>query len=112
MRNERQRGQLPRLYGYGTYDAMNDASPRSDRIELRATRDEKRLLARAAAEERLDLTSFILRAALPEAHRIVDEAEKIVLSRRDRERVLQLLENPPAAPERLIRAARAVRAGK
>ena len=40
---------------------------RDDRIELRASREEKRLLAAAAAHERLELTSFILRTVLPAA---------------------------------------------
>ena len=35
------------------------AAPREGRIELRATREEKRLLTAAAAHERLDLTSFV-----------------------------------------------------
>src|SRR5439155_3927175 len=34
---------------------------RDDRLELRATKEEKRLLAAAAAYERLDVTSFIMR---------------------------------------------------
>lgn len=80
---------------------------RSDRIELRATPEEKSLLARAAAYERLDLTSFVMRAALPAAERIVDRAERIVLSERDTKRVLDLLETPPRPTKKLIRASRA-----
>ncbi len=83
---------------------------RSGRIELRATPEEKSLLARAAAYERLDLTSFVMRAALPEARSIVHQAERISLSERDTIRVLDLLENPPKPTEKLIRAARARRA--
>jgi uncharacterized protein (DUF1778 family) len=37
----------------------------SGRVELRLKPEGKVVLARAAALERLDLTSFILRAALP-----------------------------------------------
>ena len=83
-----------------------DPETRNDRIELRATREEKRLLAAAAAYERLDLTSFIMRTALPAARDAVEQAERIVLSRRDTERVLELLEHPPEAPAELIAAAR------
>ena len=43
------------------------AATRDDRIELRASREEKRVLAAAAAYERLDLTSFVMRSALPAA---------------------------------------------
>jgi uncharacterized protein (DUF1778 family) len=79
---------------------------REDRIELRATKDEKRLLAQAAAYERLDVTSFIMRNVLPTARDVVDRAERIVLSERDTVRVLELLENPPKPPPALIAAAR------
>ena len=82
------------------------AAPRAERIELRATREEKRLLTAAAAHERLDLTSFIMRNALPAARAAVEEAERIVLSERDSERVLALLETPPAPTPALIAAAR------
>lgn len=79
---------------------------REDRIELRATKEEKRLLAAAAAYERLDMTSFIMRNALPAARDVVERAERIVLSERDSERVLTLLENPPEPTPALMAAAR------
>lgn len=79
---------------------------REDRIELRATKEEKRLLAAAAAYERLDVTSFILRSALPAAREVVDRAERIVLSERDTARVLALLEKPPKPTTALLAAAR------
>jgi uncharacterized protein (DUF1778 family) len=79
---------------------------REGRIELRATREEKRLLAAAAAYERLDVTSFIMRNVLPAAREVVDRAERIVLSERDTARVLALLENPPEPTPALMAAAR------
>ena len=82
--------------------AMN----RNDRIELRATRGEKRLLAAAAAYERLDVTSFIMRNVLPAAREAVDRAERIVVSERDTKRVLALLEMPPKPTSALLGAAR------
>ena len=82
------------------------AAARDDRIELRATKEEKRLLARAAAYERLDMTSFVMRSALPAARDVVDRAERIVLSERDSERVLALLEDPPKPTAALLSAAR------
>jgi uncharacterized protein (DUF1778 family) len=86
------------------------ASSRDDRIELRTTKAEKRLLAAAAAYERLDVTSFIMRNVLPTAREVVDRAERIVLSDRDTERVLKLLENPPKPTSALLAAARRRRA--
>jgi uncharacterized protein (DUF1778 family) len=82
------------------------AKVREDRIELRATKEEKRLLAAAAAYERLDVTSFIMRSALPEARKVVDSVERIVLSQRDTARVLKLLETPPKPTPALLAAAR------
>lgn len=82
------------------------ATAREDRIELRATKEEKRLLAAAAAYERSDLTSFIMRNVLPAARDAVDRAERIVLSERDTLRVLELLENPPEPTPALLAAAR------
>lgn len=79
---------------------------REDRIELRATKEEKRLLAAAAAYERLDVTSFIMRNVLPAARNVVDRAERIVLSARDGKRVLELLESPPKPTRALMAAAR------
>ena len=79
---------------------------REGRIELRATKEEKQLLAAAAAYERLDVTSFIMRNVLPAARDVVDRAERMVLSERDTERVLELLENPPKPTPALIAAAR------
>lgn len=83
-----------------------ETTSRDDRIELRATREEKRLLATAAAHERLDVTSFIMRSVLPLARDVVDRAERIVLSERDTERVLDLLDNPPKPTKALLAAAR------
>jgi uncharacterized protein (DUF1778 family) len=73
---------------------------------LRTTRDEKRILAAAAAHERLDVTSFIMRNVLPAAREVVDRAERIALSERDTSRILELLENPPPPTPALLAAAR------
>jgi uncharacterized protein (DUF1778 family) len=85
--------------------AMN-APVRDDRIEIRTTKEEKRLLAAAAAHERLDLTSFIMRTVLPVARETVGRSERIILSERDSQRVLDLLENPPEPTAALVDAMR------
>jgi uncharacterized protein (DUF1778 family) len=82
------------------------APARDDRIELRATREEKRLIAEAAAREQLDVTRFIMRSVLPVAREVVRRSERILLSERDSKRVLELLEKPPRPTEALIAAAR------
>ena len=84
----------------------NPSPTRHDRIELLATREEKRLIAEAAAREQLDLTRSITRSVLPVARKVVRRSERIVLSERDSKRVLELLKKPPKPTEALIAAAR------
>ena len=60
----------------------NPSSARDDRIELRATREEKRLIPEAAARDQLDVTSFIMRNVIPVAREVVRRSERIVLSER------------------------------
>lgn len=89
---------------------MPTSSPsRDDRIELRASREEKRLLAAAAAYQRLDLTTFVMRTALPVAEEVVARHERIRLSARDSARVLELLEHPPKPTAALRASARGLR---
>jgi uncharacterized protein (DUF1778 family) len=85
---------------------MAGTAARNDRIELRATRDEKRLISEAAAQEQLDVTRFIMRNILPVAREVINRSERIVLSVRDSKRVLELLEKPPKPTPALIAAAR------
>jgi uncharacterized protein (DUF433 family) len=70
----------------------------------RLTHDDIRAAQAFAADY---LARFTLRAALPRAKAKIAKAEKLKLSGRDSLRVLDLLENPSALPERLLRAARA-----
>jgi len=77
------------------------------RVELRLRPEDKATLMRAALLKRLDLTGYILGNVLPQAQTEIAEAERLRLSERDSLRVLALLENPPAASDRLVRAAKA-----
>jgi len=77
---------------------------RDERIELRATKDQKRLLVAAAASRNMDVTSYILNAVLPQAHQDVDQAERWRISADDAAMILDLLENPPVPNERVRRA--------
>jgi uncharacterized protein (DUF1778 family) len=86
---------------------MPRAHSDSGRIELRLRPEDKATLTRAATLRRLDLTGYILGNVLPQAQADIRDAERLVLSERDSLRVLALLENPPAAPDRLVRAAKA-----
>lgn len=80
------------------------STTRDERIELRASREQKRILAAAAAYEHLDLTSFVMRTTLPAAEEIIARHERITLTARDSVRILDLLEDPPK-PSAALRAA-------
>src|SRR5271155_5022110 len=76
------------------------------RVELRLRPEDKATLTRAASLKGLGLTGCILGNVLPKAEADISEAERLTLSERDSLRVLALLENPPPAPDRLLRAAK------
>jgi uncharacterized protein (DUF1778 family) len=78
------------------------------RMNLRLRPQQKATLMRAAALRNTDLTDFVLQPALREAEAIIAAADHLKLSERDSLRVLELLENPPAANARLRAAAKAM----
>jgi uncharacterized protein (DUF1778 family) len=91
----------------------NEIMPRvaiehNSRMSLRVRPQEKALLLRAVAIDNTDLTDFVLRHALRAAKVLVDEADRVRLSKRDSLRVLDLLEHPPAPNKKLMAAARAL----
>ena len=92
---------------------MEDVMPRpavneNCRVALRVRPADKALIQRAVTLAGTDMTEFILRTALREAQAVIDEYEHVKLSSRDSQRVLELLENPPAPNAKLRRAARAL----
>lgn len=91
---------------------LSTESTRNNRIELRATPQEKALLTRAAALEHLDVTSFIMRTVVPTAREVVQRTEQVKLSERDTLLVLNLLENPPEPNDKLRAAAVAWRSNQ
>jgi uncharacterized protein (DUF1778 family) len=76
----------------------------SNRMSLRISREAKSRIARAAALRRADMTNFVTQAALREADAVIAEAERITLSERDHQKILDLIENPPA-PNAKLKAA-------
>ena len=80
----------------------------NQRMNLRVRSDQKAMLMRAAALNNTGLTEFLLQPALREAEAIIAAAEHMQLSERDSIRVLDLLENPPAANAKLRAAAMAL----
>jgi len=78
------------------------------RMNLRLRPEQKATLMRAAALKNTDLTDFVLQLALREANAVIEEAERITLSKRDTRLWLDLLDNPPKPNRRLIAAIKAL----
>ena len=78
------------------------------RVAFRVRPDDKALILRAVALSQTDMTDFILRTALREARIVIEEHERVALTERDSQRVLKLLEAPPAPNAKLLKAARAL----
>jgi uncharacterized protein (DUF1778 family) len=74
-----------------------------DRIDLRDTKEQKEVLARAAVLSGVSMSSFLVTNALNEAKKVVSKSETIVLSNRDRDLFYSLLKNPPKPNKNLVR---------
>ena len=84
----------------------------NQRLALRLTPADKAVIVRAAALAQTDMTAFVLRAVLRDAHAVIDEHERVELGRRDSRLVMELLDNPPPANAKLRKAARAMPPGR
>ena len=80
----------------------------NQRLALRLKPADKAVIMRAVALAQTDMTSFILRTVLQQAQAVIDEHERLKLSRRDSVLVMKLLENPPPPNAKLLKAARAL----
>ena len=80
----------------------------NNRIALRVRPADKATIMRAVALAQTDMTTFVLRTALREAEAIIEEHERVKLTKRDSRLVMELLENPPPANAKLRKAARAL----
>lgn len=78
----------------------------TDRMNIRVKPEVKARLLRAAALRHTDLTSFVTQSALREAESVIAESDAIMVSERDFNRILALLDNPPK-PNAKLRAAAA-----
>jgi len=77
-----------------------------DRIDLRITREQKELLARAAALSGVSMSSFLVNNAIDRAKRIVVKSETITLSDRDRDLFYSILKDPPKPNKNLVKLMR------
>lgn len=77
----------------------------NERLSLRVSKDAKKLIVRAAAIQQTNLTDFVVSNVLPVAQKIVDAAERVYLTERDTQMIMEILDNPPAPNEKLLAAA-------
>ena len=75
---------------------MSESTKAKDsRLDLRVTLKQKELLKRAAAIKGVSLSAYTLSYLLPAPRQDIDSHEKLVLSNRDRNLFISVMENPP-----------------
>ncbi len=62
---------------------------------MRVTQEQKQLLEKAASLRGISLSAYTLLHLLPVAQQEIDASERLVLSNRDRDLFLSMMENPP-----------------
>lgn len=91
-------------------DSLSDLpqvdTDREARLSLRLDARLKALIERAAGYSGETVTSYVIATLLRDARLVVREHEIVVLSDRDRDRFLALLDEPPVPSAALKRAAR------
>jgi uncharacterized protein (DUF1778 family) len=75
---------------------MSDKARTKDkRIDLRLTQEQKELLERAATLKGISVSAYTLFHVLPAAKQDLDSHERLILSDRDRDLFMSVMENPP-----------------
>lgn len=74
---------------------------KGERIDFRANINQKAILERAAEIKHISLSSYVLTSSLKQAQIDLAENETLLLSNKDRDFIMNLLENPPEPNEAL-----------
>lgn len=77
------------------------AVTKKDRIDLRISEEDKKLLEQAATYRRMSLSTYIVSAAMKEAEADLQREQQFVIAKEDRERLMALLDNPSEPTEAL-----------
>lgn len=80
---------------------MGTIAAKQDRIGVRVPHDVYETLCRATEMTGATANQFLVQSALKEAQTVIEREHSLSLSRRDCERLLDLLENPPKPNARL-----------
>ena len=75
---------------------MASSTSKTERLNLRTTRDQVALIRRAAALKGQNVTDFVLSSAVETAKSTIETFERMTLSVRDSEVFVDALINPPA----------------
>jgi len=78
--------------------ARSARSTKDERIVLRASHDERELIARASVEAETTMSEFVLRATLERARDVLADRRAFVLSVEQWTEFVALLDAPPALP--------------
>ncbi|MBA3773112.1 MAG: DUF1778 domain-containing protein [Ramlibacter sp.] len=84
---------------------MTTATLKDARMELKTTGETKELLAKAAAMSGVDMTAFVLGAAVERARDVIEDHSSIVLSLAGQRRFAELMANPPKPTEAMKKLA-------
>lgn len=91
---------------------MGTATAKQERIGARVPYDVYQTLNRAAELTGATVNQFLVQSALKEAQAVIEREQTIRLSRRDCERLLDLLEKPPKPNARFKAAQKYYRKAK
>ena len=79
---------------------------KKQRIDLRLTDDDKRMIEEAAAMSNQTITQFMVASASERAAEIIEQHRRLLLNKESWNLVMDAISNPPAPNERLKRAAK------
>jgi uncharacterized protein (DUF1778 family) len=77
---------------------------KTNRIDLRVSKEQKDLLETAASLKGISLSAYLLANCLEIAQEDIAKYQKLVLSDRDRDLFLSLIANPPQPQQDLVEA--------
>ena len=77
---------------------------KAERLDVRVTREHKRLIERAALATGQPVTSFLLSSALDRAREVLEGESRTVLSAQDGKAFLKMIEEDDALAAALVRA--------
>jgi uncharacterized protein (DUF1778 family) len=85
------------------------AAKRTERLDARVTKEEKRIVETAASLRGISVTDLMRTVITDAANKIIQENETLTLSEREREAFVQALMNPPQPNDAAAAAVRRYR---